>query len=122
MFRFKRGQAEIYVLFQQSQNFILNDLPKLGSQYSTYFCLELPTDKKGARRCVQLLSSIQKMRYTDLLTACKESGLRNFTDLFSLVPSDRMHEMVQSCARGGLDWTLGSILHQEGSQTLEKAS
>lgn len=36
----------IYILFQQSKNFILTDLPKLGSQYSPYFCLELPPDQK----------------------------------------------------------------------------
>jgi len=50
MFTFKRGWTELYVFFQQSQKFLLTDLPKLRSQYSTYFCLELPPHQKGTCR------------------------------------------------------------------------
>lgn len=46
MFRFKKRGAKLYVLFQQSQNFIPTDLPKLGSQYGTYFVWNCHHTKK----------------------------------------------------------------------------
>lgn len=44
------------VFFQKSQNLILTGLPNLDSQYSTYYCLELPAEQKGKQRFCPVFS------------------------------------------------------------------
>lgn len=44
------------VFFQKSQNLILTGLPNLDSQYSTYYCLELPAEQKGRQRFCPVFS------------------------------------------------------------------
>lgn len=44
------------VFFQKSQNLILTGLPNLDSQYSTYYCLELPAKQKGRQRFCPVFS------------------------------------------------------------------